>query len=140
MKKGIKKTKQKEISTGKDYAAEEKMLTESASDEVVQATATKPRPKSLDEIWGIQKKSKYTVLNEADYRAYLSRLNKVELQAECIKIGHPPRDARESMTNVLIKEFRAHQNRLATAQIQPRVLKETPETKKLLERGQNPLI
>ncbi len=139
-KKQIKNTaKAKEqISVGKDFAAEEKMLNnEQAQDSNKSEASAKAPPRSLDEIWGIQKKSKYQFLTEDEYRSHLDGLNVADIQRECLSHGRAPKTGRAGLIKELINEFRAHQNRLNTAHLQPKVLGNRKEIERLLERGQN---
>ena len=134
MKKGTKKNK--ELSVGKDFDKEKELLTELEEKEksVANGTIELHQPKSIYEIWGVQKKSEYQFLEESEYKKQLQNMNKVDLQRECLRCSEIPRDSRESMVNALMKKFRGHKNRLETAGIKPKMFTNHAEIEKLLDR------
>lgn len=122
--------KESQVSVGKDYEAEK---------ELVAGMKDAPILTSLDEIWGVKKNRQFPANNEDEYKDYLRALNKVDLQKECIKNSLPARDSRDSMVNALAREYRRHMAHARAAQTPLKVIPNTPELKKLLERGANDL-
>lgn len=90
-----------------------------------------PTLKTLDEIFGTNKNSKYAAKNEEGYRKYLSSLSKLELQDECLKQKVNPRDTRDLMTRELVVEFRKHLGSIAAAQVKPKILNANDAVKKI---------
>ena len=88
--------------------------------------------KTLDEIFGVNKNSKFLVDSEEQYRIYLSRLSKTELQNECQKQKVNPRDSRDLMTFELMREFNKHLASLSAAKIKPTVIRQPIVIKKML--------
>lgn len=122
--------KEPQISIGKDYEKEQELLS---------GMKDAPILTSLDEIWGVKKKRQFPADNEDEYRGYLKGLNKVDLQRECIKNGLPARDSRDSMSNALVKEFRRHIAVARASQAPLKVIPNSPELTKLMERASNNL-
>lgn len=119
--------KEQQISVGKDFEAEKEML----------ITGADKKPKTLNEVWGIQKKSKFPATTEEEYRQYLKGLNKLDLQRECIANDLSARDNRDSMVNSLVKEFRRYLAECGLAFAQPKIYKETDEYRELMGRAVN---
>ena len=136
--KPTKTKKTKQISVGKDFEAEEKMLNEDTEENTSKAAVRQPR--ELADFWGYEKKSKFPAKTEDEYREYLKGLNKIDIQQECFKNNIVPRDHRDVMTSLLVKEFRRHRAILDAPHIAPKNIQMTPELRKLLEPAMNPLI
>ncbi len=121
--------KEPQISLGKDFDAEDKMLEKEAKN-----ISIAKRGKTLDEIWGIKKNSQFPAKTEEEYKNHLKNYNKCDLHAECIKQAVPPRDNRDMMIKDLMKEFRKFAARSIPCNIHPRQIKLTPEVSKLINR------
>lgn len=79
----------KQVTDGKDYSE------------------TQGRRRTLADVWGY-KLSKYDTGTETVYLAFLDKLNKLDLQRECLRVGLHPHDNRETMTQRLTREFRTY--------------------------------
>lgn len=90
-----------------------------------------PTLKTLDEIFGVSKDTKYPDKSEEAYRLTLSRMSKFELQNECIKQKVNPRDTRDLMTKELISAFKRHSAGIAAAQAKPTVFTTNDAVKKI---------
>lgn len=130
-----KQTDKEEISLGKDFEAEEKMLKEKAPEASFgMELMPENKTKTLDEIWGVKKKDKFPATNEEDYKAYLAGLNTFDIRNELIKIGQRAKDSRDNMVAALLKEFRKYITTGKAATLRPQVIKDSPELRKLLNR------
>ena len=62
-------------------------------------------PRTMNDIWGISSKN-FKDKSEFSLRARLSKLNKVDLQNECIEKGIMPYDSRERMVEKITEAYR----------------------------------
>ena len=83
---------EKQISFGKNFEKEKKMLTAANA-------ASKDTPRVIKEAWG-------GTANPEDYREYLDTLNKEDLEKICISSKEIPKEDRGAMINALVKKFR----------------------------------
>ena len=75
------------VTDGKDYAA------------------NMGRRRTLADVWGY-KLSRYDTGEESVYLAQLDKMNKLDLQRECLRVTLHPHDNRETMNQRLLREFR----------------------------------
>lgn len=85
----------KYISLGKDFAAENEMLTS------VGATG---KPRTIKEAWGEK-------ITAEDYKEELDSLNKEDLQKICVASQELPRDDRNLMVKNLVNKFKKGQKK-----------------------------
>lgn len=64
------------------------------------------RPTTLDEIWGVNQFSKYSVTKAEDYEEQLNDMNLTDLQREAYGVGLIPIHDRSQLTTRLIREFK----------------------------------
>lgn len=100
------------------------------------AKVTRPKIRSLDELFGFQGAA-YSTLNENEYISSLANMNKIDLQKECYKVHLMPNDDRTIMTERLIREFRRTVNAVNVARVQPIKLKIGNKGAAILAEGAN---
>lgn len=129
--------KKSEISLGKDFEAEKRMLENGDEDKTTSKASTPAKriPLELADYWGFEKKNKFPAADEDSYRTYLKGLNKLDVQNECFKNGLAPRDSRETMTAALVKEFRKHLIQLQCVRVEPKNFGTNEQITKIMENS-----
>lgn len=102
----------------------------------IDAKAEPSKAMTLDQLWGSQGLSKYTVDNIEDYKAYLRSLNRTDIHAHAIQVGILPNDNMEILFSRLEREFQRHicsyQTPTKTSKKEKKVSK---EIEKILSEG-----
>ncbi len=94
------------------------------------------KPSTLDQIWGDTGLWKYKTSDAGEYKIYLDTLNKSDLQSHASKVGVIPSEARDLLTQKLIKEFK----RFTAGYKQPKSTGDAPQAisaaaKRILSEG-----
>lgn len=119
---------------GKSYTDEAKAEAEKAAapaDSPIKKKAT-----TLAELFPESETHRYKEKDVDSYRQSLASMNKVELQHECTRVGKIPKDSRDRMVDILVKDFNEYQASKAKITRQPKQLPMTDAMKKLLKSGQ----
>ena len=88
------------------------------------------KPQSLDEIFGYNKNTKFPTTSEAEYIAKLKKMNKADLQNECLRIHEVPHDERPRMEDKLLKQFRRWASSMKTPTKEQVIIPDNDKTQK----------
>ena len=97
------------------------------------------QPKLINSMWAF-KEGGFPADTEEEYGKILNGLDKVDMQAACIKIGLMPNDSREIMKERLLRQFRLYQNSLRASLVKPKVLQVSEKSKRFLAQSKNNFI
>lgn len=66
------------------------------------------KPRTIDEVLGVARYSQYATLDENVYKDQIENMLKIDLQAECLRVGLIPHDRTELMHKRLMGAFRQY--------------------------------
>lgn len=118
---------------GKDYTAEAKA--QAVKESAPETSPIKKRATTLAELFPESETLRYKEQNVDSYRESLASMNKVELQHECTRVGKIPKDSRDRMIDILVKDFNDYSSARQKITRQPKQLTPTPALKKFLQGG-----
>lgn len=119
---------------GKDYTAEAQAQAD--KDAAPETSPLKRKATTFAELFPQSETNRYKETDVDVYRESLASMNKVELQHECTRVGKIPKDSRDRMIDILVKDFTDYATSKAKITRQPKQLSTTPAMKKLLRSGQ----
>jgi hypothetical protein len=102
-------------------------------------TAPTAQPKLLNSMWAF-KEGGFPADTEEEYTKILNNLDKVDMQASCVKVGLMPNDSREIMKERLLRQFRLYQASLRASLVKPKILTISEKSKRFLAQSKNNLI
>lgn len=113
---------------GKDLTAEAEAQ---RTQEALAKQGKKPKPTSLAQIFGLPP-SIYEGKSSDEYQTSLDKMNQIELQHECVRVGRTPRDSRDKNVELLMKVYTEYHVSREPITRQPVTLKISDKLAKVL--------